>query len=88
MTGKVVLPSLAPQFQLDQADIVIHNLIFNVTDLFLNDLLIAEHVIQLGWDGVAQVKDASASTTHGKDNDASQCFLPHTAPKPWLWFRG
>jgi hypothetical protein len=63
MTGKVVFLSLAPHFQLDQADIMIHNLVFNVTDLFLNDLLIAEHVIQLGWDGVAQVKDASASTT-------------------------
>ena len=36
MTGKVVLPSLAPQFQLDQADIMIHNLVFNVTELFLN----------------------------------------------------
>jgi hypothetical protein len=36
MTGKVVLPSLAPQFQLDQADIMIHNLVFNVTKLFLD----------------------------------------------------
>jgi hypothetical protein len=61
MTGKVVLPSLAPQFQLDQADIMIHNLVFNVTKLFLDQLLVAEHVIQLGWDGVAQVEDASAS---------------------------
>jgi hypothetical protein len=41
MTEKVVLPSLAPHFQLDQADIVIHNLIFNVTDFFLDDLLVA-----------------------------------------------
>ena len=61
MTGKVVLPSLAPQFQLDQANIIIHNLVFNVTKLFLDQLLVAEHVIQLGWDGVAQVEDASAS---------------------------
>jgi len=61
MTGKVVLPSLAPQFQLDQANIIIHNLVFNVTKLFLYQLLVAEHVIQLGWDGVAQVEDASAS---------------------------
>jgi hypothetical protein len=37
----VVLPSLALHFQLDQADIVIHNLIFNVTDFFLDDLLVA-----------------------------------------------
>jgi hypothetical protein len=88
MTGKVVLPSLAPQFQLDQADIMIHNLIFNVTKLFLDQLLVAQHVIQLRWDGVAEVEDASASTTNGEDNDASQCFLTNAAPKPWLWFRG
>jgi hypothetical protein len=84
----VVLPSLAPQFQLDQADIMIHNLVFNVTELFLNQLLVAEHVVQLGWYGVAQVKDASASATNGQDNDASQSFLTDAAPKPWLWFRG
>jgi hypothetical protein len=62
MTGKVVLPSLAPEFQLDQADIMIHNLVFNVTELFLDQLLVAEHVIQLGWDGVAKVENTSAST--------------------------
>ena len=61
MTGKVVLPSLAPKFQLDQADIVIHNLVFNVTKLSLDQLLVAEHVVQLGWDGVAEVENASAS---------------------------
>ena len=88
MIGKVVLPSLAPHFQLDQADIMIHNLIFNVANLFLDHLLVAEHVIQLGWDGVAQVEDASASTTNGEDYDASQSFLTHATPKPWLWFRG
>ena len=88
MTGKVVLPSLAPQFQLNQADIMIHNLVFNVTKLSLNHLLVAEYVVQFGWDGVAQVKDASASTANSKDNDASQCFLADAAPKPWLWFRG
>jgi hypothetical protein len=64
MTGKVVLPSLAPHFQLDQADIMIHNLVFNVTKLFLDQLLVAEYVIQLGWDGVAQVENASASTAN------------------------
>jgi hypothetical protein len=88
MTGKVVSPSLAPQFQLDQADIVIHNLVFKVTKLFLNQLLVAEHVIQLGWDGVAQVENASASTANRKNYDASQSFLTDAAPKPWLWFRG
>ena len=88
MTGTVVLPSLAPKFQLDQADIMIHNLVFNVTKLFLDQLLVAEHVIQLGGDGVAEVEDASASTANGQDYDASQSFLPHAAPKPWLWFRG
>jgi hypothetical protein len=71
MTSTVILPSLAPEFQLDQADIVIHNLVFNVTDFFLNDLLVAEHVIQLGWDRVAKVEDASASATNGEDNNAS-----------------
>ena len=36
MTGKAVFLSLAPEFQLDQADIVIHYFVFNVTDLFLD----------------------------------------------------
>ena len=67
---------------------MIHNLVFNVTELFLDQLLIAEHVIQFGWDGVAEVKNASASTADRKDNDASQSFLTNAAPKPWLWFRG
>ena len=40
MTGKAVSFSLAPHFQLYQADIMIHNLIFNVTYLFLDDLLV------------------------------------------------
>jgi hypothetical protein len=65
MIGKVVSPSLAPKFQLDQSDIMIHNLIFNVTELFLDQLLIAEHVVQLGWDRVAEVENASASTADG-----------------------
>jgi hypothetical protein len=63
---------------------VVEHLVFNVTKLFLDQLLVAEHVIQLGWDGVAQVENASASTANSKDNDASQSFLPHAAPKPWL----
>ena len=63
---------------------MIHNLVFNVTELFLDQLLVAEHVIQLGWDGVAQVENASASTTNSKDDDASQSFLTDAAPKPWL----
>jgi hypothetical protein len=63
---------------------MIHNLVFNVTELFLNQLLVAEYVIQLGWDGVAQVKNTSASTADSQNNDASQSFLPHAAPKPWL----
>jgi hypothetical protein len=67
---------------------MIHNLIFNVTKLFLDQLLIAEHVVQLGWDGVAQVENASASAADCQDNDASQSFLTNAAPKPWLWFRG
>jgi hypothetical protein len=88
MTSTVILLSLAPEFQLDQADIMIHNLVFNVPDLFLDHLLVAEHVVQFGWDGVAEVEDASASATNGEDDDASQSFLTHATPKPWLWFRG
>jgi hypothetical protein len=71
MTGKVVSPSLAPQFELDQANIMIHNLVFNVTKLFLDQLLVAEHVVQLRWDGVAQVENTSASAADSKNNDAS-----------------
>ena len=63
---------------------MIHNLVFNVTKLFLDQLLAAENVVQLGWDGVAQVEDASASATYSKDHDASQSFLTNAAPKPWL----
>ena len=63
---------------------MIHNLVFNVTELFLDQLLIAEHVIQLGWDGVAQVKNASTSAANRQDYDASQSFLTYATPKPWL----
>jgi hypothetical protein len=67
---------------------MIHNLVFNVTELFLDQLLVAEHVVQLGWDGVAEVEDASASTANRKYNDTRDSFLTNAAPKPWLWFRG
>jgi hypothetical protein len=50
----------------------------------LNHLLVAEHIVQLGWDGVAEVENASASTANSKDNDASQSLLTDAAPKPWL----
>jgi hypothetical protein len=63
---------------------VLHNLILKFTNLFLNHLLVAEHIVQLGWDGVAQVKDASASAADSKDNNASQSLLTNAAPKPWL----
>ena len=63
---------------------MIHNLVFNVTELFLDQLLVAQHVIQLGWDGVAEVENASASTADSKNNDASQSLLTNAAPKPWL----
>jgi hypothetical protein len=84
MTRTVVSPSLAPQFQLDQPDIVIHNLVFNITELFLDQLLVAEHVVQLGWDRVAQVENACSSAADSQDNNTGQSFLPHAAPKPWL----
>lgn len=67
---------------------MIHNLVFNVTKFFLDQLLVAEHIVQLGWDGVAQVENASTSTANRKDYDASQSLLTDAAPKPWLWFRG
>jgi hypothetical protein len=63
---------------------MVEHFVFNVTKLFLDQLLVAEHVVQLGWDGVAQIENASASTADCKDNDASQCFLTNAAPKPWL----
>ena len=66
---------------------MIHNLVFNVTELFLDQQLVAEHVIQLGWDGVAEVKDASSGAANSKHDDASQSFLTNAAPKPWLCFR-
>ena len=43
---------------------MIHNLVFNVTELFLNQLLVAEHVAQFGWNGVAQVENASTSAAY------------------------
>jgi hypothetical protein len=63
---------------------MIHNLVFNVTKLFLDQLLVAQHVVQLGWDGVAEVKNTSASTADSKHDDASQSLLTDAAPKPWL----
>ena len=67
---------------------MVEHLVFNVTKLFLDQLLVAEHVVQFGWDGVAKVEDASACATNGEDDDASQSFLTYATPKPWLWFRG
>ena len=64
MTRKVVSPSLAPQFQLDQPDIMIHNFVFDVTELSLDQLLVAEYVVQLGWDGVTEVKNTCSSAAN------------------------
>jgi hypothetical protein len=50
---------------------MVEHFVFDVTKLFLNQLLVAEHVVQFGWDGVAEVEDASASATNGQDYDAS-----------------
>jgi hypothetical protein len=63
---------------------MVEHFVFNVTELFLDQLLVAEYVVQLGWDRVAQIEDACSSTTNSKDNDASQSFLADAAPKPWL----
>jgi len=43
---------------------MIHNLVFNVTELSLDQLLVAEDVVQLGRDGVAQVENASTSAAN------------------------
>jgi hypothetical protein len=50
---------------------MIEHFVFDVTKLFLDHLLVAKHIIQLGWDGVAQVKDTSTGTADGKHDDAS-----------------
>jgi hypothetical protein len=63
---------------------MIQYLVLNFTNFFLNHLLVAEHVVQFGWNGVAQVENASASTADCKHNDASQSLLTNAAPKPWL----
>ena len=63
---------------------MVEHLVFNVTKLFLDQLLVAEHVVQFGWDGVAQVEDASTSAADCQNDDASQSFLTDAAPKPWL----
>jgi hypothetical protein len=63
---------------------MVEHFVFNVTKLFLDQLLVAKYVIQLGWDGVAEVENTSASTADRQDYDASQSFLTNAAPKPWL----
>jgi hypothetical protein len=63
---------------------MVEHFVFNVTKLFLDQLLIAEHVVQFGWDRVAEVEDASTSTTDGKYDDACNGVLTYAAPKPWL----
>jgi hypothetical protein len=63
---------------------MVEHFVFNVTKLSLDQLLVAQHVVQLGRDGVAQVKYACSSATDSQDNDASQSLLTDAAPKPWL----
>jgi hypothetical protein len=63
---------------------MVEHFVFDVTKLFLDQLLVAEYVVQFGWDGVAQVEDASTSAADSKDNDACQSFLTNAAPEPWL----
>ena len=74
--------------ELDDPDIVVTDRVFDVTKLFLDQLLVAKYVIQFGWDGVAEVENTSASTANSQNYDASQSFLTDAAPKPWLYFRG
>lgn len=35
---------------------MVDHLIFNLPDLLLDHQLIAQHIVKLGWDGVAKVK--------------------------------
>jgi len=61
---------------------MVDHLIFNLPDLLLDHQLIAQHIVKLGWDGVAEVKNPSASAANCQDNDACNGLLTNAAPKP------
>jgi hypothetical protein len=67
---------------------VLHNLVFNFTNLFLNHLLVAEHVIQLGWDGVAEVENASASTANCQEQRCQPKLLDERRAKTLVVAQG
>jgi len=67
---------------------MVDHLVFNLPDLLLDHLLIAEHVVKLGWDCVDQIKDASRRRTYCQNCKASQGLLLDPTPKPRLLFRG
>jgi hypothetical protein len=67
---------------------MVDHLVFDLPNLLLNYLLIAQHIVKLGWDCVNQIKDASRRRTYCQYCKASQGFLLDPTPKPRLLFRG
>ena len=63
---------------------MVQHLVFNLPDPLLDYLLIAEHVVKLGWDCVDQIKDASGCRAYCQYCKASQGLLLDPTPKP-LW---
>jgi hypothetical protein len=60
---------------------VLH-LVFNVTELFLDELLIAQHIVKLGWDGIDEIKDSSRCRTYRQNSNTSNCLLLDSTPPP------
>jgi hypothetical protein len=63
---------------------MVQDLVFDLPNLLLNHLLIAQHIVKLGWHCVDKVKNASRRRTYGQDGKTSQSFLLDPTPKPWL----
>ena len=63
---------------------MVEHLIFNFPHLLLDELLIAQHIVKLGRNGIDEIKDASCCRTNGQNCKASQGFLLNPTPKP-LW---
>ena len=43
---------------------MVEHLIFDFSDFLLDYLLIAQHIVKLGWDCIDEVKDASSCRTN------------------------
>ena len=63
---------------------MVKHLLFNVTNFLLDELLIAQHIVKLGWDCIDKVKDASGRRTYRQNSNASNSLLFDPTPKP-LW---